>query len=84
MSTELKGVKNVSVEKRRPPMVTVFLWIMGVITIITAFQYLLTYAPILAEFKGGIDLFDYLITLQMISLGITQIAVGALIDMHTK
>ena len=71
-------------ERKRPPLITLFLWIIGAVTILMMFQWIFTYAPAFAKLKGGVDLFDYLIALQMLSLGVTQISVDTLIDIHSK
>lgn len=63
------------VRLRRPNVVTVFLWITGIAILIMTCYVVITW-------QGPVTMRDHLFLLLSGSSSVTQIAVGALIDMH--
>ena len=67
-----------SVEKRRPPLTTIFLWI-GVLTLVLTGYGIFTGVVLAVPFP-----YNILIVINSAMIGIVEIFVGALIDMHAK
>jgi len=72
-------VENLSVEKRRPPLATIFLWIVGALTLVLTGYGILTGVVLTLPFP-----YNILIVINSAMTGIVEIFVGALIDMHAK
>ena len=68
-----------SVERRRPPLTTIFLWIVGVLTLVLTGYGIFTGVVLAVPFP-----FNYLIIINSAMIGIVEMFVGALIDMHAK
>jgi len=71
-------VKTLSVEKRRPPLTAICLWIVGVVTLALTGYAIFTH--------GALDLpfpYNYLLPINSTLMGVIEIFVGALIDMHS-
>ena len=68
-----------SVEKRRPPLTTIFLWIVGVLTLVLTGYGIFTGVALAVPFP-----YNILIVINSAMIGIIEIFVGALIDMHAK
>ena len=68
-----------SVEKRRPPLTAIFLWIVGVLTRVLTGYGIFTDAALTLPFP-----YNILIVINSVMIGIVEIFVGALIDMHAK
>jgi len=66
-----------SVEKRRPPLTTIFLWIAGVVTLALTGYAIFTHVPLDLPFP-----YNILIVINSTMIDIIEIFVGALIDMH--
>jgi len=66
---------NVEVKFRRPNVVAIFLWITGIILLILTFY-------MLVKWQEPASMRDYILFVLAGSSSVTQIAVGALIDMH--
>ena len=67
-----------TVEKRRPPLTTIFLWI-GVLTLVLTGYGIFTGVVLTLPFP-----YNILIVINSVMIGIVEIFVGALIDMHAK
>ena len=65
------------VRLRRPNVVTIFLWITGIVILVMTGYVVVTW-------QGPVTMRDQLLLVLAASSSVTQIAVGALIDMHTK
>ena len=78
-SEDCKRGENLSVEKRRPPLTTIFLWIVGVLTLVLTGYGIFTGVVLALPFP-----YNILIVINSAMIGIVEIFVGALIDMHTK
>jgi len=70
-----KALKG-EVKLRRPNVVTVFLWIMRVVILVMT-------AYVVVTWQGPVTMRDHLLLVLAASSSVTQIATGALIDMHT-
>ncbi|UCE16736.1 MAG: hypothetical protein JSV12_03810 [Candidatus Bathyarchaeota archaeon] len=68
-----------SVEKRRPPLTTIFLWTVGVLTLVLTGYGIFTGVVLDVPFP-----YNVLIVINSTMIGIVEIFVGALIDMHAK
>ena len=68
-----------SVEKRRPPLTSIFLWIVGVLTLVLTGYGIFTSVVLDILFP-----YNILIVINSTMVGIVEILVGALIDMHAK
>ena len=68
-----------SVEKRRPPLTTILLWIIGVLTLVLTGYGIFTGVVLAVPFP-----YNILIVINSIMTGIVEILVGALIDIHAK
>ena len=68
-----------SVEKRRPPLTTIFLWIVGVVTLVLTGYGIFTGVVLALPFP-----YNILIVINSAMIGIIEIFVGALIDMRAK
>ena len=68
-----------SLEKRRPPLTTIFLWIVGVLTLVLTGYGIFTGVVLTLPFP-----YNYLIAINSTMIGVIEIFVGALIDMHSK
>jgi len=64
------------VRLRRPNVVTIFLWITGIVILVMTGYVVVTW-------QGPVTIRDHLLLVLAGSSSVTQIAVGALIDMHT-
>ena len=67
-----------SVEKRRPPLTTVLLWIAGIVTLILTGYGI--FAGVVLDFPFP---YNYLIVINSFMVGVIEIYVGALINMHS-
>ena len=65
------------VRLRRPNVVTIFLWTTGIVILVMTGYVVVTW-------QGPVTMRDQLLLVLAGSSSVTQIAVGALIDMHTK
>ena len=72
-------MKGLTVEKRRPPLTTIFLWIVGVLTLVLTGYGIFSGVVLAVPFP-----YNYLIVINSTMTGIIEIFVGALIDMHAK
>jgi len=72
-------VEGLSYEKRRPPLTTIFLWIVGVLTLVLTGYGIFTGVVLTLPFP-----YNYLMVINSTMIGIIEIFVGALIDMHAK
>jgi len=72
-------VKDLSVEKRRPPLTTIFLWIVGAVTLVLTGYGIFSGVVLDIPFP-----YNYLVVINSTMIGIIEIFVGALIDMHAK
>jgi len=72
-------VEDVSVEKRRPPLATIFLWIVGALTLVLTGYGIFAGVALDLPFP-----YNVLIVMSSAMVGVVEIFVGALIDMHTK
>lgn len=63
------------VRLRRPNVVTIFLWITGIVILVMTGYVVVTW-------QGPVTMRDQLLLVLAASSSVTQIAVGALIDMH--
>ena len=72
-------VKGLSVEKRRPPLTTIFLWIVGVLTLVLTGYGIFTGVALALPFP-----YNILIVINSAMIGIVEIFVGALIDTYAK
>ena len=70
-------MKYLSVEKRRPPLTTIFLWTVGVVTLVLTGYGVFTGVVLILLFP-----YNILIVINSIMIGIIEIFVGAPIDMH--
>jgi len=70
------GALKEEVRLRRPNVVTVFLWITGIAILVMTSYVVVTW-------QGPVTMRDHLLLVLAGSSSVTQIAVGALIDMHT-
>ena len=68
-----------SVEKRRPPLTTIFLWIVGVLTLVLTGYGILSGVVLILPFP-----YNYLLVINSAMIGIIEIFVGALIDIYAK
>ena len=68
-----------SVEERRPPLTTVLLWIAGAVTLVVTGYGIFTGVVLDLPFP-----YNYLIVINSFMVGVLEIYVGALIDMHSK
>jgi len=68
-----------SLEKRRPPLATFFLWIVGAVTLVLTGYGIFSGVVLDLPFP-----YNYLVVINSVMTGIVEIFVGALIDMHTK
>ena len=68
-----------SVEMRRPPLTTVLLWIAGAVTLVLTGYGIFTSVVLALPFP-----YNYLMVINSFMIGILEIYVGALIDMHSK
>jgi len=68
-----------SVEKRRPPLTTIFLWVVGVVTLVLTGYGIFAGVVLAVPFP-----FNYLIIINSAMIGVIEIFVGALSDMHAK
>ena len=75
----IEQVKGLSIEKRRPPLTAIFLWIIGVLTLVLTGYGIFTGVVLAVPFP-----YNILIVINSTMIGIVEIFVGALIDMHTK
>ena len=64
------------VRLRRPNVVTIFLWITGIVILVMMGYMVVTW-------QGPVTMRDHLLLVLAASSSVTQIAVGALIDMYT-
>ena len=64
------------VRLRRPDIATIFLWITGIVILVMTGYVVVTC-------QGPVTMRDHLLLVLGASSSVTQIAVGALIDMHT-
>jgi len=67
-----------SLEKRRPPLTTIFLWIVGVLTLVLTGYGIFTGVVLTIPFP-----YNILIVINSSMIWIVEIFVGALIDMHS-
>jgi len=72
-------VEDLSLEKRRPPLTTIFLWIVGVLTLVLTGYGIFTGVVLTLPFP-----YNYLIVINSTMIGVVERFVGALIDMHSK
>jgi len=72
-------VNDLTVEKRRPPLTTIFLWIVGVLTLVLTGYGIFTGVALDLSFP-----YNILIVINSVMTGVVEIFVGALIDMHVK
>jgi len=75
----MEEVEDLSVEKRRPPLTTIFLWIVGVLTLVLTGYGIFTGVVLTLPFP-----YNYLLVINSCMIGVVEIFVGALIDMHSK
>ena len=68
-----------NVEKRRPPLTTILLWTVGVLTLVLTGYGIFTGVVLTLPFP-----YNVLVVINSIMIGIVEILVGALIDMHAK
>jgi len=68
-----------SLEKRRPPLTTIFLWIVEVLTLVLTGYGIFTGVVLALPFP-----YNYLIVINSCMIGVVEIFVGALIDMHSR
>ena len=68
-----------SLEKRRPPLTTIFLWIAGVLTLVLTGYGIFSGVVLALPFP-----YNILTVINSAMIGIIEIFVGALIDMHSK
>ena len=68
-----------SAEKRRPPLTTIFLWIVGALTLVLTGYGIFTGVALDLPFP-----WDVLVVVHSAMIGVIEIFVGALIDMHAK
>ena len=68
-----------TVEKRRPPLTTIFLWIVGVLTLVLTGYGVFAGIVLALPFP-----YNILIVINSAMIGVVEIFVGALIDMHAK
>ena len=71
--------QGLTVEKRRPPFATIFLWIVGVLTLVLTGYGIFTGVVLTLPFP-----YNYLMVMNSCMSGVVEIFVGALIDMHSK
>jgi len=72
-------VEDLSVEKRRPPLTTVLLWFAAVPTLVLTGYGIFSGVVLALPFP-----YNYLMVINSFMLGVLEIYVGALIDMHSK
>jgi len=72
-------VEGLSVEKRRPPLTTVLLWIAGAVTLILTGYGIFSGVVLALPFP-----YNYLIVINSFMVAVLEIYAGALIDMHSK
>jgi len=72
-------VEDLSVEKRRPPLATIFLWIVGALTLVLTGYGIFAGVALDLPFP-----YNILIVINSVMVGVVEIFVGALIDMHAK
>jgi len=70
------GALKEEVRLRRPNVVMVFLWITGIVMLVMTVYVVVTW-------QGPVTMRGHLLLVLAGSSSVTQIAVGALIDMHT-
>lgn len=66
-------------EKRRPALTTIFLWVVGFSTLVLTGYGIFSGVVLTIPFP-----YNYLLVINSCMVGIIEIFVGALIDMHTK
>ena len=72
-------MEGLSVEKRRPPLTTIFLWIAGVVTLVLTGYGIFSGVVLALPFP-----YNYLTVINSFMVGVLEIYVGALIDMHSR
>jgi len=75
----IEQAEDLSVEKIRPPLSTVLLWIAGAVTLVLTGYDIFSGVVLALPF-----LYNYLMVINSFMLGFLEIYVGALIDMHSK
>ena len=71
-------MEGLSVEKRRPPLTKILLWIAGAVTLALTGYGIFTGVVLDLPFP-----YNYLMVINSIMVGVIEIYVGALIDMHS-
>ena len=72
-------MKDLRIEKRRPPLTTILLWIAGAVTLVLTGYGIFSGVVLDLPFP-----YNYLIVINSFMVGVVEIFVGALIDMHSK
>ena len=68
-----------SVEKRRPPLTTILLWTAGAVTLVLTGYGIFSGVVLALPFP-----YNYLMVINSFMVGVLEIYVDALIDMHSK
>ena len=68
-----------SVDIKRPPLTTISLWIFGAVTLVLTGYGIFTGVVLDLPFP-----YNYLMVINSFMVGVLEIYVGALIDMHSK